>query len=103
MEFVLVLQFPEKTPALLDSIEELTELLSDALGEVGELDDPEIGRGQVNLFINTDSPNEAFGKVKGLLKKRGFLSVAIAAFRDAEDDDYTVIWPDGFDDIFEVL
>ncbi len=103
MEFVLVLQFPEKTPELLPALEELTELLSDALGESGEFDSQEVGRGQINLFIATDNPTDAFGKVKGVLKKRGLLPATIAAFRDAEDDDYTVIWPEGFDDHFEVL
>jgi hypothetical protein len=103
MEFVLVLQFPEDSEEFVKTLEELEDLLIEELGEVGEIDGHEVGDRQTNLLILTDHPKKAFKSVKKVLSAHGLLDTMLAAYRETDGEDYTVIWPENFDGIFEIL
>jgi len=57
-----------------------------------QVDGHDIGYEEMNIFIHTNDPYEAFDLVKNTLSENN-LSNIVAAFREIKGDDYTVIWP----------
>jgi hypothetical protein len=53
------------------------------------------GSGETNIFIVTSDPVATFQRVKPVLKRARQLQSVTAAYREADGDDYTVIWPEG--------
>lgn len=66
-----------------------------------EVDGHDFGSGQMNVFIHTDMPTVAFEAARSILESWGMRSDFRAAFRDAEGEEFTVLWPPGLAE-FEV-
>lgn len=50
-------------------------------------------RGEMNIFIRTDKPKEAFNEVKSILGSRDFWVDARLAYREVSGSKYTILWP----------
>jgi hypothetical protein len=103
MKYQLVLQFLGDSGEDLDAVVDLEDQLTEALGEDADVDGHDIGSGQTNLFISTSNPAATFQLAKSVLQKAKRLQSLTAAYRDADGEDYTVIWPSGSKKKFEVL
>jgi len=99
MKYQLVLQFPG------DKIEDFDELLKLeldlglSLGGAHIVDGHDFGSSEMNIFIHTDNPEEAFKHAKTFLDKLT-TEEYIAAFRETDSDDYSVLFPSSFEDQF---
>lgn len=94
MKYQLVVQLPESSVQDFDVMIELEEAILKVLEEEGEVDGHDIGSGTMNIFIFTDEPTKAFAKLEPMLDKRRLLSSAKAAYRDADGDDFTILFPE---------
>jgi hypothetical protein len=95
MKYQLVLQWPAVSEADYDRLVSLEELIEGGLGDVGIVDGHDIGAGEMNIFVHTDNPKPAFEKIKLLLAVGGNVLELKAGYRDFEEDEYTVVYPDG--------
>ena len=93
--YQLVLQFRGKSLNGLDVLGALESDLTSALGDSADVDGHDIGSGEVNIFVFTSTPLEAFATAKPVLKKARLLKNVIAAYRDIDGELFTVVWPSG--------
>ena len=70
MKYQLVLQWPASSMDY-DDMVELEEWLLDQLPGDSEVDGHDVGSGEVNLFIITDSPEHAFRSIRSALAAEG--------------------------------
>ena len=96
MKHQLVLQWAVPFPiGNLDDLVALETLLIEELADGGEVDGHDGGSDEVNIFIHTDSPRETFNALQPILESRNLLHHTRAAYRDLEEEQYTVLWPVG--------
>jgi hypothetical protein len=69
--------------------------LNAALGDHATVDGHDFGSGEMNIFIDTDRPTQAFSDALATLGARARWAEVRAAYRDATGDVYTVLWPQG--------
>ncbi|MBX9703204.1 MAG: hypothetical protein K2X39_03535 [Silvanigrellaceae bacterium] len=101
MKYQLAIQFPEEIYGDLDWIAELEDRLDESLFDA-EVDGHDIGSGQVNIFIHTNTPTNTFQIVKNILEEDDVdLEVTKAAYRESSKDDYIPLWPENLMD-FEI-
>ncbi|MDP5227834.1 MULTISPECIES: hypothetical protein [Arthrobacter] len=94
MEFILVLQWPATSEADYDVLISLEEHLESDLNEAhGFVDGHDFGAGEMNLFVHTDQPLDAFRDAQEVLGADPRWATVRAAYRSVDGDDYTVIWP----------
>ncbi len=104
MDYQFVVQFEDEGGETLEELETLEDYLIDLLDGIAEVDGHDIGSGSANLFILTGDPKKTFEKIEPALEKaaeRGLNPMAVA-FRLADADEYTVLWPADFEGEFEV-
>lgn len=102
MQYQLVIQFLENSDNGLNKLFEIEEYLNEEL-TCAEVDGHDIGSGQMNIFILTDSPIETFKQAKNILKKRNsFLSGIKIAYRDIGRNKFILLWPKGLEN-FDVI
>lgn len=95
MKYQLVIQFLGKTEDDFEHLIDLEDELDEKLTGATEVDGHDFGSGEMNIFILTDDPTNAFRQVKSLLTGRHYgLSNMKAAYRDIETESYTILWPD---------
>lgn len=63
------------------------------LASAHDVDGHDAGSGEVNIFIRTDDPRQAFTEAKAILGSRDFWIDARAAFREIARSEYTILWP----------
>ena len=95
MRFILVLQWPGHTEADFEALVEMEHLLDSELGPLGTVDGHDFGSGQMNIFIDTDRPMQAFAATRGLLGARPMWEAMRAASRETDGDTYELLWPIG--------
>lgn len=93
MRYQLVLQFPSCGLKDYDNMIELENDLVKILSNFADVDGHDMGSGEMNIYILTNSPEDTFAKCLEILKKRGLLQVLRAAFRDASGNQYNNLWP----------
>jgi len=94
-QYQLVLQFPASSIQSHDAMVELENCIIAGLENLGEVDGHDMGDGEVNIFVLTDNPALAFEKIKLLIGTKDFMPELKAAFRDIDEDDYTILHPSG--------
>jgi len=99
MKYQLVLQFPGDQIEDFDQMLKLELDLDLSLGTEHIVDGHDFGSGEMNIFIHTDNPEDAYKKAKGSLHKLINIEY-IAAFRELEGDNYTVLYPSNFNGAF---
>ena len=103
MNYQLVIQFP-LADASADDFDRLLMIENElglALRGKHKVDGHDIGPGEMNIFIHTNDPDEAFELVKKTLSEND-LETILAAFRDMKGNKYSVIWPDNYNDEFTI-
>jgi hypothetical protein len=93
MKYQLVLQLPASSLKDYDSLIELEETIIKGLGNLGKVDGHDAGSGQMNIFIFTDQPQSASGRVKQILGTKDFMPDLKAAFRMIGKDEFTILHP----------
>ena len=101
MQYQLVLQFPITESFDFDALIELETKLTFELGSEHGIDGHDFGSGEVNVFINTNNPDDAFKKTIVLLSDQ-FSSILKAAYRKSDADQYIWLHPANNRDEFHV-
>jgi hypothetical protein len=99
MKYQLVLQFPGEQIDDFDQMLKLELDLDLSLGAEHIVDGHDFGSGKMNIIIQTDNPKEAYNKARGSLHKLTKIEY-IAAFRDLEGENYTVLYPSDYNGVF---
>lgn len=89
----LVLQFPAGGLQEFDKLIEVEDLLSKYLHGLAEVDGHDAGIEEMNIFIFTDKPREAFEKAKFIVQGVEWLPLLSAAYRLGCKDEYFRLWP----------
>ena len=94
MQYQLVLQFSEEKYGDIDWIINMEEFLDAALIEA-QVDGHDIGLGEVNIFLDTDTPTEAFNTIKGLFENQddSLLKDCKVGYRDFNLSNFIPLWP----------
>jgi hypothetical protein len=96
MKHQLILQIPARSKADYRRFAPIEAELARALGKNHHIDGYDFGSGTMNFFIFTRDPSSAFALAKHVFDKRGLLPVLKAATMKDEEEDFTVLWPNGF-------
>jgi hypothetical protein len=97
-KYQLVLQWPATYIKDYDAMIDIEDALSENLGQNSEVDGHDMGSGEMNIFIRTDNPVDAFNRVQATLGSRDFWVNARVAYREVENDKYTILWPKGLNE-----
>ena len=98
VQYILVVQWPGASESDYQALIAMEDLLEGALpGGHGVVDGHDFGAGEMNIFIETDRPVEAFADVKVALARNPRWPDARAAYRRADGDDFVVLWPEGLE------
>jgi hypothetical protein len=103
MNYQLVMQFP-LTDASADDFDRLLMIENElelVMRDNHQVDRHDIGAGEMNIFIRTNNPNEAFELAKSTLSENDMETISVA-FRDMKGDKYTVIWPENYNKEFTI-
>ncbi len=101
MQYQLVLQFPLGEDSDFDGLIELETKLTFELGSEHDVDGHDFDSGEMNIFIHTDNPNDAFKKIALLLNDQ-LSSILKAAYRKIDSDRYTWLHPANNSENFHV-
>jgi len=93
MKYQLVLQWPSSLMKDLDQVIEVEAFLETIVADEGDVDGHDIGSGEVNIFVHTDTPESLFARLAPALASLNRLSGARVAYRDLSGDKYKVLWP----------
>lgn len=95
MKYQLVLQWPATTIKDYDAMIWIEEALVKGIGNIAIVDGHDVGSGEVNIFLFTDHPEQAFEKIKRILGSRDFTIGLRVAFRERAGSEYQPLWPAG--------
>lgn len=95
MRYVLVLQWPGSSEADFDALIRMEDKLTEALGDHSSVDGHDFGTGEMNIFVESDDPAEAFSVAAATLGDGLRWAEVRAAFRDQSGDAYPILWPQG--------
>ena len=101
MKYQLVIQFEASSEEDFENLIEIEEQIENLVGSSHEVDGHDFGSGEMNIFIYTNNPNEAFELIKSTLIENAENTMK-AAYREVEGEKYNVIWPLGFNHEFEI-
>jgi hypothetical protein len=93
MRYILVLQWHGSTEADFEALVHMEDLLESRFGGAGSLDGHDFGSGEMNIFIETEEPSQAFATAKEILSVCPAWAYVRAAFREANGEIYEVLWP----------
>lgn len=102
MKYHLTLQFRGDSLGDYDTMVALEDELTEVLGDSADVDGHDVGSGETNIFIHTSDPSTTFQRVRPVLERTRHLQAVTAAYREAEGERYTVIWPEGLQREFTV-
>ncbi|CAN5160803.1 hypothetical protein BH09ACT2_BH09ACT2_09950 [soil metagenome] len=94
MKYILVLQWPDISESDYEALIAMEDRLEGDLPDAhGFVDGHDIGSGEMNIFIHTDQPLEAFRDATVVLRVNARLADVRAAYRPTEGNDYVPLWP----------
>ena len=95
MKYVLVLQWSASSEADYDALVAMEGTLESGLDEAnGFVDGHDFGSHEMNIFVHTDRPSDAFSDAARSLGADPRWPQVRAAFRPAGQDRYEILWPD---------
>lgn len=95
MKYILVLQWSAVAEADYDALIAMEDRLEAGLdGAIGFVDGHDFGSTEMNIFVHTDRPSDAFADVARCLGADPRWAQVRAVFRPTEGDRYEVVWPD---------
>ncbi len=94
LKYILVLQWSATSESDFNVLTPMEDLLEAGLPNVhGLVDGHDFGGGEMNIFVQTDRPLEAFQDAMTLLGTNPRWVDVRVAYRPADGDRYVVIWP----------
>lgn len=93
VRYMLVLQWPCISDADLDALISMEEQVDAFLGRYASVDGHDIGASEMNIFIATDRPREAFADAANILRGSPRWGDLRAAYREALGGSYEILWP----------
>jgi hypothetical protein len=93
VQYLLVLQWPGDSKADFDALISMQEQAGTALGRYASVDGHDFGSGEMNIFIETDRPTEAFADAASALRGDPRWGDLRAAYRETRGGPYEVLWP----------
>jgi hypothetical protein len=102
MKYQLVIQMKARSIEDCDSLIELEDSLSTAVGTSADVDGHDFGSGEANIFVITPDPTATFAVLKQVLESKGILAQCTVAHRKLDGEEYTVLWPEGSTETFTV-
>ena len=103
MDYLLIIQVQAESLDDFDALVQLEERLIEAVGNTADVDGHDFGSGEANIFINTSDPIVTFDLIRDQLKHQGIMDQCKVAYRESTGEQYTVLWPTDFNEIFTVL
>lgn len=101
MEYQLVLQFSTSDSTDFDQLIDLEGQLMVVLAGRHIVDGHDFGSGEMNIFIHTDDPQEAFNLSKPIIPST-LEPMLKAAFRSLSGDEYRWVFPENSDSEFKI-
>ncbi len=101
-KYQLVVQTSAESEDDFETMLALEEKIAGLLGGMGKVDGHDCGAGEMNLFIQTDSPERVYEHLKFLLHGSGRFDDMKVAYREISGERYKVIHPLGLQ-VFKVL
>jgi len=94
MNYILVLQWSGNTKADYDGLIAMEDLLLAELPPAhGLIDGHDLGSGEMNIFVHTELPLEAFADVMSALGSHSRWADVRVAYRGTDSDDFVLLWP----------
>ena len=93
MPYQLVLQFKPDSLGDYDAMIAVEDQPIEELAGGAEVDGPDMGLGEANIFILAAHPQAAFKQAKTVLQRAQLLGSVSAAYRPIGSGAFTVIWP----------
>ena len=93
VRYILILQWPGDSEADFDALISMEEQVDAALGRYASVDGHDFGSGEMNVFIETDRPTEAFADAANALREGPRWGDLRAAYREARGGPYEILWP----------
>ncbi len=103
-KYQLVIQFDDEMGQALDHLIEFENELIELLDGVAEVDGHDVGSGTANILIMTNAPKKLWDRLEPMIEDNedSELEPVAAAYREVEDDEYTVLWPSDYEGEFSV-
>jgi len=101
MTYQLVLQLPVSKTTDFDLLLDLESRLIIGLRDNHNVDGHDFGSGEMNIFIHTGNPNQAFSEIRQLIDFDEFPNSQVA-YRNLEENGYTRLWPENCSESFSV-
>lgn len=93
MDYQLVIKFWRASLADEEFLATIESDLTELLGETAALDGYDVSAREINLFVLTADPRQAFRKARSVLDKLGIERGVSAAFRLVGGAQFTSVWP----------
>jgi hypothetical protein len=93
VRYILVLQWPGDSEADFGALISMEGQVDAALGRYASVDGHDFGSGEMNIFIETDRPAEAFADAANALREDPRWGDLRAAYREAAGGPYEMLWP----------
>ena len=92
--YILVLQWPARSEADYDDLIAMEDQLLAELSEAhGMVDGHDFGSGEMNIFVYTERPVEAFEDARTSLGSWSRWADARVAYRPLDANDFVILWP----------
>lgn len=95
MKYQLVVQWHDSSLIDYDKLIKIENTLIEGLSTDHDVDGHDEGSGQMNIFVRTDDPKNAFNLVKALLFKDDAWKDVRIAYREVFGNTCTILWPKG--------
>lgn len=95
MRHILVLQWAGSSEPDFEELVKMEDELERSLSSCASVDGHDFGSGEMNIFIDTDQPAQAFAEAQLILNHWPLWSDVRAGHREASGDTYFVLWPTG--------
>lgn len=102
MKYQLVLQFFGDSLQDYDALIALEDQITRALRPMHVVDGHDFGSGEMNIFVHSNAPEAAFSIVRSVIPAGVLTRSMKAGYREIAGEDYSVIWPPGSAERFEV-
>lgn len=93
MDYQLIIKFWRKSLADEAFLATIEDELKKALGDAVELEGYDVSPKEINLFMQTPEPRDAFRRAKDVLDRLGILYGVSAAYRLVGGARFTSVWP----------
>jgi len=93
MQYQLVLRLPSDAFDDFDQIVTLETALVEGLGNLGMLENHDVGSDECRIVFLTPDPVRAFSESKAVLERERLLDTVVALYRPVGTKEYAILWP----------